>query len=248
MLLVDSRIGSEDLCVPLAAMGLPAELTHLEFADVAFEGKGPGGRPRWVGIELKKLGDLVGSLRSGRLSGHQLPGLVAQYDFSWLLVEGQWKTSSTGHLTVYRGKQRGWSPLPGNMTVAEMEKQVLTLELCGGLHTRYTNSRNDTLHFIANLYRWFTDKAMDKHHSHMASHTPNSFIKVSKFRDAVRKYPGIDLKWSLAVEQYFRASLRRATNASAEEWAGIEVVGDKGTRRLGLSVGRQIEAFCTGGK
>ena len=38
-----------------------------------------------------KLPDLVSSLRTGRLSGHQLPGLVSSFDFSYLLVEGTWR-------------------------------------------------------------------------------------------------------------------------------------------------------------
>lgn len=256
MIVVDYRVGSEDLAEPLEAMGLEVardangKLLKLDFADIAFTAKGPQGRPRSVGIELKKLGDLVSSLRTGRLSGHQLPGLCESYDYTWLLVEGYWRTNSQGQVVIERWsrttRRMEWVPAPGGMTSAEMQKQVFTLELCGGLRPHWANTRNDTLQFIANLYRWFNDKHMDKHQSHLTTHTPMSFIKVSAFRDAIQRYPGIGTKASLAVEQYFRGSLRRATAASVDEWAGIEVVGDKGPRRLGLSVAKQIVAFCNG--
>ena len=75
MIWVDSRIGSKDLAAPLTRLGLPAELTTLPFGDIAFEGQGDDRGPLTVGIEFKVLTDLVQSLRSGRLVGHQVPGL-----------------------------------------------------------------------------------------------------------------------------------------------------------------------------
>src|ERR1035437_1169131 len=75
MILIDKRIGSADLLAPLQAAGFDAQLVELAFGDLAFEGKGPNGTTLNVGVELKRLGDLVSSLRTGRLAG--------QINYTW---------------------------------------------------------------------------------------------------------------------------------------------------------------------
>lgn len=209
MILVDRRVGSKDLVEPLRTFGMPVEMVELDFADVAFTGRGAKGTPVDIGIELKKLNDLVGSLRSGRLAGHQLPGLRSQYEHAWLCVEGLWKANEHGMVTTYQGKYRGWANLPGKMMASELEKQVLTLELCGGLHVRYTNSRADTVRFMATLYRWWTDSALDHHTSHLAVHDQPTLIPIDEYRAAFCKFPGIGVKASKAVADYFHNSIDR---------------------------------------
>ena len=249
MLLVDDRIGSVDLARPLADAGMPVTVARLEYADVAFEGKGNDDVPVMIGVELKKLGDLVSSLRSGRLSGHQLPGLAgphAVYNYAWLLIEGQWRSDPKGELLV-QGHFGKWQPLPGHMTVSELEKRVLTLEMLGGLRVRHTPNRAATLHFITNLYRWWTDVAMDRHTTHLIEHTAQSFLPLSAFRRTVKCFPGIGTKASLAAEKYFGGSLARACNASEAEWAALSTLDKRGhPKRLGAKVAHAIVAFCQG--
>lgn len=229
MLLVDSRIGSADLAKPLADMGLPVELTQLEFADVAFAGRGNNDVMVMVGIELKKLPDLVASLRTGRLSGHQLPGLVGPdsvYDFSWLLVEGTYRPTAKGVIEV-PGRFGQWHPLQGKMPLSELEKRVVTLEMLGGLHVRYTASRAQTLHFIANLFHWFNDQSMDRHTSHISAvHTPSSIVRVSDVRKTFATLPGVGVRTSLFVEQRF-GTIENAFLATQSEWEEIEGIGPK---------------------
>ncbi len=247
MIYIDRRVGSVDLCEPLLAAGLPAQITELEYADLAFEGQGAKGTTLSIGIELKNINDMVGSLRSGRLAGHQLPGLRQTYDRAWVLCEGQWRHDDVGNLVSYQGKYRGWKPLPGKMSAFELEKQLLTIELCGGVHVRHCTTRRDSLRFIGSLYRWFTDKAMDAHTSHLAVHNPPVLVAVSDFRQAVMRWPGIGLKASKAVEVRFKSSIARAGAAGVDEWAAIETVDDKGkTRRLGTSVATKLVTFLKG--
>ena len=254
MILIDDRIGSVDLAEPLQKMGLPIEVCRLEFGDIAFEGKGNGQQILEIGIELKKLSDLVGSLRSGRLSGHQLPGLLGPkgtFDYAWLVVEGEWRIDTAGRVIIKKWNRRKrkfeWVPLPGNMLASEMMKQVLTLELCGGFHVRYTNTRRDTVQFLAALYRWWTSKPLDRHTSHLMVHTPASFLPVSDFRATVQRFPGIGPRASLAVERHFQGGLRRAVCASTSEWAEIQILDGKGKpRRIGMKVAKQIYDFVNG--
>lgn len=247
MLLVDSRIGSKDLADPLRDMGLDVETTTLDYADCCFEGRGNDDAPIFIGIELKKLPDLVSSLRTGRLSGHQLPGLVASFDFAYLLVEGTWKPDAKGLITTPR-RHGSWSVLPG-MPVSEMEKRLTTLDLLGGLRVRHSSSRAVTLHFIANLYRWFNDKAMDRHNTHMVPHTAHGFLPLSDFRQTVMKLPHVGLKASKAVEDYFSGSLRDAVTASVADWAEIITFDKAGKpRRLGAKAAADIIRFVNGEK
>lgn len=248
MIFVDRRVGSKDLLAPLQRLGLDAELVELEYADIAFSGLGAKGTTLDIGVELKTLGDLVGSLRSGRLAGHQLPGLRAQYEHAWLVVEGQWRADEQGQVITYQGQARGWRPLPGKMRASEFEKQVLTLELCGGLHVRYTNSRIDTVRFVSNLYRWWTDQAFDHHTSHLAVHEPPTLVPISAHRAAFTRLPGIGIRSSRAVADHFHNSLRLAARAPISEWADIAVVDEsKGTsRRIGTATAERIDRFLDG--
>lgn len=268
MLLVDYRQGSADLAPDLERLGLSVyrnskgRLPTLEAADVAFAGRGPGGVGVGIGIELKRLPDLVNSLRTGRLSGEQLPKLTDkanEYDHVWVIVEGRWKTDKQGRVIVPYPRRRRfgphteeWKPLEGGMNASEMQKQLLTLELCGGLHIRMTNEKADTVRFIFDLYHWFNDKSMDRHQSHLRPHDATGFLQISDFRAAVMKFPHVGQRASLAVEKHFvnakgKASLRRAACASVDEWAGVEIVGDKGKkRRIGSKVANDIVRFCNG--
>jgi ERCC4-type nuclease len=246
MLLVDERIGSCDLADPLREMGLDVEVTALPFADIAFAGRGNDDAPIFIGIELKKLPDLISSLRTGRLSGHQLPGLLAGFDHVYLLVEGTWKPNAKGLITVPRGYR--WATLPG-MPVSEMEKRLTTLDLLGGMRIRHCSSRAVTLHFIANLYRWFNDKSMDRHSTHMVPHTAHSFIPLSDFRQTVMRFPHIGLAASKAVADYFSSNLQEAVNAPAADWAEIITFDKSGKpRRLGTKAAIDITRFCRGEK
>jgi ERCC4-type nuclease len=195
VLKVDRRIGSKDLLEPLKAAGLPAELATLPFGDVAFVGRGTGGAELAVGIELKRFGDLISSLRSGRFQGHQLPGLRNAYDHAWLLIEGKWHQWRHGELMQGRRK------MPGQMSGSELEKQLLTLELIGGVHVRHTPTRGDTVRVLGSLYRWFTDRNMDSHKSHLVIYHAQPLVPVSQFRSTISTLPKIGVKTSLVIER-----------------------------------------------
>lgn len=257
MIWVDDRVGSKDLYTPLLKTGLPVEMLRMDYGDVAFVGRGADEKPLNIGIERKRLSDLVSSIRSGRLSGHQLPGLLGPagaYDYAWLIVEDRYKVDRQGRILVKQHHKKGarhraseWVPLPGGMQASEMEKHVLTYELCGGCHVKYTNSREDTVHFLSHLYRWWTDVSLDRHTSHLTPQQAGGIIALSPFRETVRTFPGIGIRASLAVERHFKGSLQRAVSASVHEWAEIATLDRQGKpRRLGTSTASKIVNFFSG--
>jgi ERCC4-type nuclease len=78
VLFVDPRSGSKELVRPLTKAGLPVDAsTQLEAGDLFFVGRGDKGAATTIGIEHKKVADLIASLRTGRLQGVQLPGMRA---------------------------------------------------------------------------------------------------------------------------------------------------------------------------
>jgi ERCC4-type nuclease len=252
MLLVDPQ-GPKGafLLEPLQDAGLPAVLAdpQLDAGDLAFVGRGDGGCPLNIGIEFKRLDssstDLAQSLRSGRLSGEQLPKLLGErgaYDLAWLLVEGVWRTDpKTGLVTAYKGKHRGWQPIPGKMPGSELEKRLLTLEMLGGLRVRFTNTRADSIRFIANLYRWWTDRDLDRHVSHLAVHDTPTFHAVSDVAGAMLKWPGVGYKAAAAAEACF-ASVQHAATASASRWAALDIGG----KRFGEARAKKLVAWLKG--
>ena len=238
MLLVDSRVGSIDLATPLSKHRLVVEVTHLQFGDVAFCGSGQLG-PVDVGIELKTIGDLANSFRTGRLQGHQVPGLMRAYDHVWLIVEGTWKVGAHGELLVYRRNGK-LEPLPGKFTVGEFEKRLLTVEMMSGgkLHVRHTFTRRETVEAIASLYRWWCDRTLNEHKSNLVAHMPPLHAGLSDFRKAVVVWPGIGIERSKAVEDHFGGKLIAAANATEAEWLKIDGIGKETVKRVMRFLGR----------
>lgn len=226
-MLVDSRVGSLELVDPLIAMGLPAESALID-GDIAFEGRGAKGVPVCIGLEYKKLGELVQSLRSERLQGHQLLKMQKAFDFRWLLVEGEVLTNADGYLARWarvKGK-RVLVPLGGRMTLTELYKRILVLQICGGLTPFFTANREESLRFIEAIYRMWTDTDMDQHKSHIAIYEPAPLIPISQFRRTVATLPGIGIEMSGRIEKHFK-SLKAALNAPVAEWTQIEGIGTK---------------------
>ncbi len=232
-LLVDNRAGSHELVKPLRKLGLPVEETRLESADVMFEGRGEGGKPVLIGVEYKKLGELVQALRTERLQGHQLLKMQAAYDFNYLLIEGEVLYGPSGILVQPSGYRRGQTrPIPGKMGVAELRKRLHVLHLCGGLNTLWSGSLADTCSQLSSLYRVWTDCALDEHKSHIAIYRPPALVPISQFRTFVQSLDGISFGTSKAIETHFNGSIKAAVNASREEWIKIEGIGTKLATRI----------------
>ena len=168
MMFLDSRVGSKDLLDPMRRFGIPVELTTLDYGDATWLGKGPDG-PLPVGVELKTIGDLLSSLVSGRLTGHQIPGMVQQYHQVWLVVEGMVKPDrETGELQQFRGS--GWRPIElgrRRFTYHDFSAFLATLETKAGVHVRQTEGRWETACLLASLYRWW-QKDWESHRGHLA--------------------------------------------------------------------------------
>lgn len=237
MILVDSRIGSNDLVQVFRPWGIEAELTTLDYADCAFVGSGPNDTPVQVGIEIKRLNDLLQCITSGRLSGHQLPGLAAQYDHIWLVIEGVYRPSPRdGELEVPRG--RGvWDAVrlgARHYMYRDVEHYLTTLEMRGGVHLRHTRDRDETARVVAALYSWWTNKEWDEHRAHLAIDTARDtalLVRPSLVRRVAAELPGIGLEKSGQVSAKFK-TVRDLANADEHAWREIPGVGKVLSKRV----------------
>ncbi len=162
-MLIDDRAGSRDLA-DLPPLDELAELVRLPAGDVAIYGNGQAGRVA-VGVEVKRIDDLISSIQSGRLQGRQMPDMRAEYDVSWLLVHGLWRPNpKTGALQTLAktGMYADWSfgrqsPLP----YAYLTGWLVTAQMAG-VHVARVWDLHEAAWWLAVLERWWS-KPWDRH-------------------------------------------------------------------------------------
>lgn len=174
---VDRRVGSADLAPVLKALGCPVKVLELGYGDVSFTGRGPNESEIATCIEIKTIYDLVGSMESGRLSGHQLPLMLASKARVVVLVEGFWRAGRSGVLEVGRWRRRGnfsgfvWSDLPRQRQVmySAVVNYLATMSIRAGVEVARTTDRLETAHWVAQRWRWWNSKPYEAHRSHLAT-------------------------------------------------------------------------------
>lgn len=240
MILVDRRVGSREL-LPLMPSGVAAE-AELEFGDVMLVGNGPTG-PVAVGVERKTVPDLLNSLESGRLAGHQLPGLARAYDLTYLLVEGMYRPDAQGGLSRLAVRGDGWaqwqsaSPSGKGWMYGEFVQRLLTLEARGGVRLHNTTDIWDTVQWLVALHKWW-ERPWDEHRSHECIYEPHavSYKPVTTLRRVANALPGVGLDKSAAVERHFK-SIRALALADEAEWQKVPGIGKKLSANLVKEIG-----------
>ena len=237
-ILVDSRVGSKEIAPFLTTQKLPVELLTLEYGDFAFEGNGPDG-PVLVGVERKRLTDLLTSMRTGRLAGHQLQGLLSTYSPCYLLVEGIFRRGSDGVLEspAWGKDARGWAPVRVGVQgflFSEMDNFLTSLENIAGLKIRYTSSQTQTAQTLASLYAWW-GKPWLKHRSLGVVYTPApstiDLVEPSLLKKIAVQLPGVGWEKSVAVERKWRTVVDMIL-AEEKDWESLPGFGKTLARRI----------------
>lgn len=225
---IDKRVGSNELVVPLQARGVPVELTHLQYGDCCFIGHGPESQVV-VGIERKRITDLLQSLTTGRLSGHQLPGLCESYQYRWLLVEGVYRETKEGLIEVPR--KGAWETI--RLQYAAVENYLITLTLRGGLHVHRTYSITESAAWLDALHKWWTRKEWHEHRSHLALHQAADyavFFRPTLVQRVAAQLPGIDEKAKDIAVKF--KSVADMVAAEEPEWRSIPGIGKVTAARI----------------
>lgn len=245
MIFISPEQGSADLAPLLRKQGIevPEPLVALDYADAEFTGRGVKGKPVSIGVEVKRLQELTSDWN--RLAGHQIPKMIEHYDYRYLIYEGKWKQNRKGTLLKRAGAQT-FRPLRGRSNASSLRKQLYGLSLRAGVLTYRTEDRTDTIRYLVDLYRMWTDDNFEEHRSHLVVYEPQSLLNQSDFCRAVAAWPHVGLQRARAAEKVFK-SVRHASMAHFSRWAAIETIDNDGKlRKIGTKTAMKIEKFLEG--
>jgi ERCC4-type nuclease len=215
---------NQDLLQHFHRMNIPAEMTRLEYADAAFEINGPEG-PMLVGIERKRLHDILACVQDGRYSGHQRIGMKDMYGISVLMIEGHWKPHDPeGYLMEGYSGGISWGYCrPGGQRVlySKLYRYLVSVGLSGVI----VSYSRDPFHTAFNINEWrqWGQKSWDAHTSMMDIHKvaiPSLNRKPTLVQKWANDLEGIGVKTSALATRQFRSALELA-NADESEWLRI---------------------------
>ncbi len=209
----------------LRNLGASVDVCPLEFGDVAFQGSTGA-----VGVEIKKLNDMLQCISTGRFAGLQLPGLSRDYQEAYLIVEGYWRPNpQDGVLETRRGRE--WVPVSlGKRTwmYRDFCSYLETMEVKGGVRLRRTASALETATVIYGLYAWWLD--YDGHRSHLALNRAGRdvalFTRPTFVRRVAAELSGVGYEKSGMIAGKF-ATVRDMMNATEKDWRTLPGIGKK---------------------
>ncbi len=225
---IDNRIGSVELAPLFQSYGIKPIMCRLEFGDLEFHGNGQHGTCA-IAVERKRINDLVSSIQSKRLSGHQLPGMARQYDYAYLIVEGVWRPAENGQLEIR--SHGSWSQAYcGQVTYRQIDNYLSTLEIKSGMIYRRTYNELETVAVIVDLMRWW-EKEWDDHHSHDVKYQPADGPEGRRLRMTLpsqvelvaRTLPGLDRKARRVAKRF--TTVKDMIQATQDDWLTIDGIG-----------------------
>lgn len=228
MITLDNRVGSRELLKHFPKGN--AQLGHLEYGDASFVGNGAEGVPYTIGVERKKIPDLLNCITSGRLSGHQLIGMLNTYNVSYLVVEGEHRPNPFSGLLEVQKRGR-WVPMDlgsRRFMARDMWAFLSTLEIVTGIHTWHTCTEKETAQWIGALHYWWTNKEYEEHRGHLQAHTQNQveLVKHTLVRRVAATLKGVGWGRAKTIDGVF-GSVAEMVDASIETWGSIEGIGEK---------------------
>lgn len=229
---VDDRTGSGELAPILRGLHVPVKVERLDSADFVFEGNGPRGKCL-VGIERKKVKELVQSIESGRFEGEQLPKMVQAYEHCWLIVEGVWRPNpQSGVLeewSAWDGK-KGWHDMlfgRKGFAFCQLDNFLTSMQARVHLMVKYTSTATDTAHVVKGMWQWYR-KPWCQHKSGLVIYTQPPpaalFLAPGIVRRVANQIEGIGWEKSAAVAAKFESVLDMVV-ATTQDWESIPGVG-----------------------
>jgi len=213
MIIVDERGGSHGhdgamrRLKDIREAGADADLGHLDFGDYGFVGNGPEGDVM-VGVELKTVSDLLTSLRSERLAGFQIRGMLKMYQYQWLVAEGMWRHGDRGRFEYFHGGH--WQAYNHGSHREYLQWDAFQAWLIGlvqppRLGYWHTLTRAETAAWVKALHDWWS-KPYDEHSAYKGIYiAPPNFASFDPPSDFVRMISTIDkLGWTraMAIEKF----------------------------------------------
>ena len=255
MIELDYRRGSGELEKGFLAYGIRVHKKTLEYGDFAWEGNGPNGRC-FIGAERKLVADMIDSMQTDRLAGHQAQGMRNCFDRAYLLLEGIWRVGDQGEVLLFTGKDGAGRPRWRQTgTLAEaLINFIATKVLIEGFIPWKTASAEETTSFVVAQYHWW-QKPWADHRSHDAIYIPQvkalettqGFFRLAPARTVTKReefaygiLPGLGDDKARWAAKHFQ-SIYDMTHAKAEEWGKMEWRTKAGkVQTVGVVVAKKI--------
>lgn len=234
MLLIDDRAGSKEL-LPYFAGDDNCVSCILDAGDVCVPGNGPIGDVL-VGVEVKKIADLLSSETTGRLAGTQMPKLlVAGYEQIWILVIGHYRPGPKGELQVKNDSGwRNYSVGSRIIPYSYIEGFLIELSAFFGVQTKVVSSNLEAVWWIKVLEHWWS-KPWDKHkgmkkfdRSHgmkagMIDLNDPKYRLLMQIAETANSFPTVGWERAWAIAHCFASpfAFMSATPSQLEEVPGI---------------------------
>ena len=206
MIYIDKRVGSAEIA---PYVNTQHKLATLKYGDMAFLGYGAKKDVVAVGVERKTIHDLVSSMVSGRLSGHQLIGMLESYDYSYLLVEGLWRPHKTdGILEVWsKGGFKALAHGSRRYMAKEIWNYLNTITLTCGVTIIQTSLPHHTGKWLDATYHWW-QKPWGKHRSQHQAHIVDPPAKAYLRRPGIvcrvaKEIPGVGWEKAEALAKHY---------------------------------------------
>lgn len=218
MILLDDRVGSVDLAKYLPG----ADVTRLDCADAVVVGA-----ELTVGIERKRLGDLLRVIQDGRFVAEQLPCLLSTYARTYLLVEGVFKPGPKGEFLIRRGRdwvQPDWGRRNGWL-YSEVQRWLFSVEEGAGIRLGFTGGPAESAAWLQEMETEFLKPAERRRALNAVYAAPlTGFAPPTLARRFASILPGIGDRRSAVVASHF-GSVKRLANATVEELMEVKGVG-----------------------
>jgi len=239
MILIDDREReAKDLKRLFKTIGVASEIERLEFGDFCMEGNGPHGKTL-VGIERKKLHNVLSVIESGQYSGHQGPGMYQMYGHRFFLVEGDWAPgTSASYMGTLMERWPGMTQFmpckyrTGRVMYAKLYRYLLSISM-SGVTVLHSHNLMETAVNITEVYHWF-QKSWSNHTSLITMQNiavPSLVGKPSLVRRWAAELQGIDVKHSQDAERIFKRPIDLA-QGNEVSWMKIRGIGVMTAQRI----------------
>jgi len=240
MIYVDPRAGSGPVAALLTKRHLPVTTKTMRFADFRWYGNGPNDSRLKVGVEYKKLPELLSSITGERrFITHQLPGLMRTHRRVGLLIEGVWMPDADGSILILKesfedrhGVQHyTFRPSHAPVTFQHLEAFLMTLHTQAGVYVHVTPNLAGTVRWLHHAYAWW-QKKWTAHRSHLSlpdgditlARRDGLFSKRTIARRMIYQVPGIGWERSKWIAAKF-GTMENILNASQKDMTGVPKVG-----------------------
>ena len=230
MIYVDHREkpkgASQELVGHIKRFGVKAEVAELPYGDFCFDGYDSKG-PIVIGVERKRLHDMLQCIDDARYNGHQRVGMSKFYRESWLLIEGHWRYHDPKGLLMEGNGQAWWEckPFGRHVLYSKLRRYLFSVSR-SGVEVMYTRDMTHTAYDVVELFHYYQKR---NHTAMLEIHKPNIAVlhgKPTLVRKWAESIDGVGQVYGAAAARLFKTPIGLAMSEPME-WQGIPGIGAK---------------------